>query len=97
MNTPTVNNYQEDYQYSDLYGLYPPEDAFRNPRDIENEEFLRKFYKGEVKGQYMCEFCERYTDRLWSLEDQGACEHCFNDAIGRAENQYDVARDEGRI
>ena len=33
---------------NDQYNLYPPEDAFRDPKMIELEEWLRAYYKGET-------------------------------------------------
>ena len=96
MDITTFIEQPEDIPNNDRFGYVEP-DAFRNVKDIETEEFLTKFYKGEVSGQYMCTRCERACEKIFNSNDDGVCEHCFNDDIDRAENAFDVARDEGRI
>ena len=46
---------------------------------------------------YTCDKCEKKTKNHYTYGDQLLCEKCFSDEKDKAENAYDVARDEGRV
>jgi len=47
----------------------------------------------------ICDRCEKEVDEVTRLyeSDVSVCNDCFDELEARAENAYDVARDEGRI
>lgn len=47
--------------------------------------------------KYTCDQCEKSTDKIFTINDEGFCEDCFNDAISRAEYLWESAKEEGRL
>ena len=44
-----------------------------------------------------CDFCGKKTDEAFELNDEMACEDCYQDAVSRAEYAYESGREEGLI
>ena len=56
------------------------------------EKVIRERLEQEGK---ICEECGKLTDKTYAVGDRSLCLECVDEWEARAENAFDVARDEG--